>query len=211
MTTRRLALVGVTGPPLFAAIVVFVTAIEWDFLHDIGWSAGLFDNPTPPWPSSTALGNYGFLQVLNFLLLGVSVLALAFALFRLLDVRRKVGPYLLAVAGGAVILSAFKTDFATVRGEAPDTWNGVIHVVAFFVVALAMLLSMFVFASQFRRDERWRSLSRYSLIAALIALASIVVNFAGLGMLFFYVFLATVLVWLMFVAARAFSLGRELG
>lgn len=210
MTTRTLALVGLIGPPLFAAIVFFLSASEWDFLHDIGWSAGLFDNPKPPWPSSTALGDYGFLQVLNFVLLGVSVLAIAVALFRLLAVRRKVGPGLLVVTGAALVFSAFKTDFATVQGDSPDTWNGVIHVIAFFFFALSLLASMFVLASQFRGDERWRSLSRYSLIAGLIALASVIANFAGAGMLFFYAFLAAILSWLTLVAARAFSLTRGL-
>ena len=209
MTTRKLALAGLVGPPLFAVLVVFLTAIEWDFLHDIGWSAGLFNNPKAPWPSSTALGDYGFLQVLNFLLLGISVLALAFALFPLLDVRRKVGPSLLLIAGTAAVCSAFKTDYATVRGDSPDTWNGVVHVIAFFSLAVAMLASMFVLASQFRRDERWRSLSRYSLIGAVIALASIIANFASAGTLFFYVFLAVILPWLTFVAAHALSLARE--
>jgi len=162
-----------------------------------------------PWPSSTALGDYGFLQVLNFLLLGISVLALAFALFRLLAVRRKVGPSLLVIAGTAAVCSAFKTDYATVRGDSPDTWNGVVHVIAFFSLAVAMLASMFVLASQFRRDERWRSLSRYSMIGAVIALASIIANFASAGTLFFYVFLAVILSWLTFVAAHALSLARE--
>jgi heme exporter protein D len=206
MATRKLALAGLIGPPLFAAIVVFLTAIEWDFLHGIGWSAGLFVNPDPPWPSSTALGDYGFLQVLNFLQLGVSVLALAFALFRLLDVRRKVGPTLLALAGAALLGSAFRTDYGTVRGGSPDTWNGVIHGIAFFVFALSLLASMFGLTAQFRRDQRWRSLSRYSLIAGVSALAAIIANFAGAGNLFFYVFLAVTLSWLALVAAHAYSL-----
>jgi hypothetical protein len=71
-----------------------------------------------------------------------------------------------------------------------------------------MLASMFVLASQFRRDERWRSLSHYSLIAAVIALASVVANFAGAGTLFFYVFLAAILSWLTLVAAHARALVR---
>jgi H+/Cl- antiporter ClcA len=186
-----------------------LTAIEWDFLHKLGWSAGLFDNPDTPWPSSTALGDYGFLQVLDFLLLGVSVLALAVALFRLLEVRRKVGPSLLVLLAAGLAGSAVRTDYATARGSGPDTWNGVTHAAALTVVLPAALASMFVLAAQFRRDERWRPWSRYSLLAGTVALACLVAALAGAGSNFFAVFLAVVLAWLSFVSAHALSLVRS--
>ena len=203
MTTRRLALAGLVGPPLFAAIVLVVTALEWDFLHDLGWSAAPFDNPDPPWPSSTALGDYGFLQILNFLLLGLSVLALAVALFRFLDVRRKVGPSLLALTGAALCLSAIRADYGMVNGGGPDTWNGFMHALAFTILLPAALASIFVLAAQFRGDEQWRSLSRYSVIAGVLVLGGIVGTLAGGGSIFFWLFLAALLGWLMLVAARA--------
>ena len=209
MTTRRLVLAGLVGPPLFAVVVVVVTALEWDFLHRVGWTAGLFDNPDPPWPSSTALGRYGFLQILNFILLGVSILALAAALFRLLNVRRKIGPSLLVVLGASLLASAFRADYGMVGGGGPNTWNGTAHAAAFTFLIPATFLSMLALAVQFRRDERWRSLSLYSLLAAAVALASIVVSLAGGGNLFFYIFLATLLAWLSLVAARASSLVRS--
>jgi hypothetical protein len=206
VTTRRLALAGLVGPPLFAAIVLVVTALEWDFLHDLGWSAAPFDSPDPPWPSSTALGDYGFLQIANFLLLGASVLALAISLFRLLDVRRKFGPSLLVLLAFGVGLSAIRTDYRTAYGGGPDTWNGTVHAVAFSIFVPAAVLSMLTLAVQFRRDERWRSLSPHSLIAGLIALASIAATLAGAGTLFFWIFLAALLGWLMLVSARALSI-----
>ena len=209
MTTRRLALAGLVGPPLFAAIVVLVTGLEWDFLHDHGWSAAPFDSPDPPWPSTTALGGYGFLQILNFILLGVSALALAVALFRLL--RRRIGPGLVSLTAVGAGLSAFRADYGMVNGGGPDTWNGTVHAAAFTLLIPAALLSMFVLAVQFRRDERWRSLSVPSLITGLAALGSVVANLAGAGTLFFVIFLLTLVGWLMSVAGRAFSLSRRLG
>src|SRR2546425_2293606 len=209
MTTRRLALAGLLGPPVFAVVVVVVTALEWDFLHGVGWTAGPFDSPDPPWPSSTALGHYGFLQILNFILLGASVLALATALFRLLDVRRKVGASLLVVLGASLLASSFRADYGMVGGGGPDTWNGTVHAAAFTFLIPAAVLSMLALAAQFRRAERWRSLSLYSLLAAVLALASIVVNLAGGGNLFFYTVLALLLGWLSLIAARASSLVRS--
>ncbi len=207
VTTRQLAFVALIGPPLFVATVVALTAIQWEFLHDLGWSAGLLDSPETPWPSSTALGDYGYAQVLSFLLLGASVLALAVALFRLLDVRRRIGPSLLVLLATGFATSAFRTDFATATGAGPDTWNGVAHAAGLTVVIPAALVSMLVLAAQFRRDDRWRPLAGYSLIAAVVALASLVATLTGAGNLFF-VFLAVVLAWLMLVSAHAFSLPR---
>jgi hypothetical protein len=206
VTTRRFALAGLVGPPLFAAIAILVTALEWDFLLKLDWSAGPLDSPDAPWPSSTALGDYGFLTVASFLLLGVSVLALAVALFRLLDARRKVGPSLLVLLGAGLCLAAVRTDYRTAYGGGPDTWNGTVHVIALTVVFPAAVASILALAFQFRRDERWRPLSRYSLIAGLVALASIAASLAFGCNLFFWIFLGVVLAWLTLVSARALSL-----
>jgi hypothetical protein len=210
VTTRYLALAGLIGPPLFASIIVLLTAIEWDFLHDLGWSAGPFDQPDSPaaWPSTTALGAYGFLQVLNFLVLGVSVLALAAALFRLFEARWTLGPSLLVLLAAGFATSAFRTDHGTATGAGPETWNGVTHAAALTVVFPTAVASMFVLAAQFRRDERWHSLSRYSLIAAVVTVASLTATLAGAGNIFFSVFLLVVFSWLSVIAAHALSLTR---
>jgi hypothetical protein len=62
---------------------------------------------------------------------------------------------------------------------------------------------MFVLAAQFRRDERWSSLSRYSVLAGVLVLGGIVGTLAGGGSVFFWLFLAALLGWLMLLAARA--------
>ena len=206
---RRLALAGLVGPSLFATVVIALTALEWDFLHDLGWTAGPFDQPDAPWPSSVGLGNYGFLLVLAFLLLGLSVIALAVVLFRLVDVRWKVGPSLVVILAAGFLLSAFRTDYGSAGGGGPDTWNGAAHAAGLTVVILAGIASMFVLAAQFGRDERWRAFRWRSLAAAVLALASMTGTLAGGGTLFFACFLAIVLVWLSVVSARAVSLTRS--
>src|ERR1700694_2190548 len=94
-STRRLALAGSIGPALFVVIVFVVTVLEWDFLHRLGWH--LVQNSSVPYPSSTALGPYGWLQTLNFIQLGLSIIAIGICLWSTAAVR--VGASLVLVAG----------------------------------------------------------------------------------------------------------------
>jgi MFS family permease len=206
VTTRRLALVGLIGPVLFAALVLLVTAIEWDFLHDLGWNAAPFASPDVRWPSSAALGDSGALMVLGFLALGASILALAGALFRLLGRRRRVGPALLVLLALGAVCTAFRTDYGSAGGGGPETWNGFVHALGFTILVVVSIPAMLVLGARFRRDERWRQVAWYSFGAGLIAVASLAGLLAGGGNLFFYAFLADVLAWLTLVAARALSL-----
>jgi hypothetical protein len=205
VTTRRLALVGLIGPPLFAALVLAVTAIEWDFLHDLGWNAAPFASPDVPWPSSAALGDSGALLVLGFLVLGASILALAVAVFRLLERRRRLGPALLVVLAFGAVCTAFRTDYGSAGGGGPETWNGVVHALGFTILVFVSIPAMLVLGARFRRDERWRRTAWQSFAAALIGVVSLAGFLAGGGNLFFYLFLADVLAWLTLVAARALS------
>ena len=205
MTTRRLALVALLGSPLFATIVLVVTAIEWDFLHDLGWSAAPFDNPDVPWPSSAALGDYGALLVVAFLVLGTSIVALALALFSLLERRWKVGPALLVLLAAGGACAAFRTDYGSAGGGGPETWNGFVHALGFTILIFVSILSMLVLAAQFRGDGRWRRMGAYSLAAASIAVASLAAYLASGGNVFFFTFLVDVLAWLTLVSLRALT------
>ena len=209
MTTRRLALLGAIGPSLFAVLVLTVTAIEWDFLHDLGWRAAPLDNPDVPWPSSAALGDSGALLVVGFLVLGASILALALALFRLLERRWKIGPALLVVLAAGAVCASFRTDYGSAGGGGPESWNGFVHALGFTILVFVPILSMLVFAAQFRSDGRWSRMSAYSLAAVLIAVASIAANLAGGGNAFFFTFLGDVLAWLTLVSARALSVAQS--
>jgi hypothetical protein len=204
ISTRRLALTGLVGPPVFAALIVLATAIEWDFLHDLCWSAGPFDTPDTPWPSSAARGDSGFLVVAAFFVLGVSVVAAAVALYRLLE-RRKTGPVLLALVGTGALAAAVRTDESSAGGGGPETWSGTVHAAGFTVLVFAVLPAMLVLAAQFRHVPSLRGLSRISLVAAAGALVCLVAFLPGGGIVFLFGFLAIVLAWLVVVAARAWS------
>src|SRR3712207_5412740 len=66
---RRAGLAGMLMFPIFAGVVVILTALEWDFLHGLGWTVG--DSGELNYPSGLARGSYGVIQILNFLVLGL--------------------------------------------------------------------------------------------------------------------------------------------
>lgn len=202
-SVRVFGRLAVGGALLFPLLLVVVAAIQWDFLHERGWR--LFDHGNVTWPSGTALGPWGFLQVLNFLVLGVSLLSLAVVLRRFVRVRRNVGPWLVGLMGIALLLSAFRIDepmaFAG-EGGSPETWNGVLHGIGFGLLLITSLLSTIVLGFQLRRDPRWSDLGRVSFAAAIglpLALFGIGTLNGAIG---FYLFLAILLAWIVTLALR---------
>jgi hypothetical protein len=196
---RRLALPAAIAPVVFVVIVALVTAHEWDFLHDLGWH--VWGKTNVPWPSATALGSWGWLQVLNFLQLGLSVILLAVAMGAALPPGRaaRIGRGAAAVVGGSIVALAFKTD--------PDsnhitTWHGAVHAGAFLVLVVFSLVGMFAIWR-----SGWPRLSRPSLVLALVAFAAIAVSFAWAAgsTVIGSVSLLAILVWVELVALR---LGR---
>lgn len=204
LTVRQLASVAVAGALVFPLLLLVVAAIQWDFLHDRGWR--VFDHGDVTWPSGTALGPHGYLQVVNFVVLGLALLALAVALARSVQSHRNAGAWLVGLMGLALLLSAIRIDHPSAfggEGSSPDTWNGVVHGVGFFLLLLATLASMITLGFQFRRDPRWRHLAPFSFGAAI----ALPVAFLGVstinGAVGFYLFLAVILAWIIVLALRA--------
>lgn len=122
------------------------------------------------WPSGLALGPHGWLQIANFLALGLLLLAFAFGVYRRAgNAKTTIAGGLFALAGVAALLLAFKTD--------PDdlaTWHGVVHYVAYLLFVSSLVLAYLFFWFGVRRDPRWgrtRVFSLYALVLVLPALA----------------------------------------
>lgn len=203
-STRRLALAGSIGPALFVVIVIVITVLEWDFLHRLGWH--LVQNSSVPYPSSTAMGPYGWLQTLNFIQLGLSIIAIGIGLWRTVGVRVSAG--LVLVAGVGMLLLMFTTDGTT---DQPTTWHGGIHALAFLLTLFAELLAAVGFAIQLRNNAQWGGVARASiavpvLIVATFFLGGAVQQAGGLiGIISFLV----VLGWYELLALRLLSLTAQ--
>lgn len=167
---RRAALAGMIGPVLFALLIFILTLLEYDFLRGLGWHP--LHESDVPWPSGLALGPYGWLQVINFVLFGFLLITFARGLHRELRPRKwaLVSPALLIVAGSALILCGFKTDPHLANG--PQTIHGWIHTIAFFLLLGSLIPSFFFSWPLLRKEPRWRGYNWYALISGVLALST---------------------------------------
>lgn len=125
--------------------------------------------------SELALGRYGFVQTAAFVLSGLGVLGLAYALLRLTAGAwgSLAGSLLVAVYGvGAILVALFPTDridSASDLGALSTT--GAIHSLVALVSFLSATAGMVIFAWTFSRAARWHSLLPWAAILATAAVS----------------------------------------
>lgn len=196
---RAAAVAGMAGPALFAAVLLALTALQYDFLLGIGWRP--LRNPAGAWPSGLALGPYGWAQSASFVVSGLLLMLFA-AGFHLgaTDGRgSRFGPALLFTAGAAIALMGFETD--PIRRTAPRTPHGLVHDLAFALFVLTLLLAFFFLWRRLSEDPLWRGHARYTLVTGL--LAALFLLLPGVA---YYLFLAVVLIWFEVMALRLWHL-----
>ena len=176
------------GPVLFTSILTTLTFVKYEFLLSLGWHP--IKDPTFDWPSGLALGRFGWIMSLTFIVTGLIMTLFACRLF--LDLKRtpasKLGAMLMAFAGLFLAALAFTTD-PTIR-DYPATWHGRLHDLSFVLLGLTLFPAMIVLGFAFRADERWKSLSLYTWATLALAGPAFFVKGAA-----FYVFLFAILVW----------------
>ena len=92
------------GPALFAAVLLALTALQYNFLLGIGWRP--LRDPAGAWSSGLALGPYGWAQTASFVVSGLLLMLFAAGLhLGATDGRgSRFGPALLFTAGAAIAL-----------------------------------------------------------------------------------------------------------
>ena len=198
------------GPILFTVVVTALTILQYDFLRGLGWHP--IHDPTFDWPSGLALGPYGIIMTLTFIISGCLIALLALRLYLNLSTSSsqrlqpatvsKAGSILLAFAGIAMACLSFTTD-PTIR-DTPATWHGQLHDLSFVLLGLSLMPSMLMLGKAFRNDPRWNHLSLYTWLTAALALPTFFLKGAA-----FYVFLFAVLVWVEVVAIRLHAICNE--
>ena len=195
---KRILLV---GPLLLATVTATLTIIKYDFLRGLGWHP--INDPTFDWPSGLALGPYGIIMTLTFIISGLLMSMLGLRLFLDLSTssRRRLKPGAASKAGSALLMCAglalaalsFTTD-PTIR-TTPATLHGRLHDLSFVLLGLSLMPGMLILGKAFRDDPRWHSFGLYTWITAALALPTFFLKGA-----FFYVFLFAILLWTELVA-----------
>jgi hypothetical protein len=198
VSTRPLGRFALVMAPTFGIVVAILTALEWDFLHDHGWGLVHAKSSSIAWPSGTADGRFGWVQVANFALLGLAVLGLRVALRRSIAVRARVAPLLLGAMGLALLACTPKTD----KSQSPKTWHGYVHAIASLTLFALSIVTVPLVWRWLRRDPAWAGESRVSAVAAVFVAGGLVVSFVENGSIAFCVYLAALLAWIAMLGAR---------
>jgi hypothetical protein len=186
---------GIIGPVLFGVVLTILTILKYDFLLSLGWHP--LTAPTFDWPSGLALGDYGWIMTVTFILSGLMMILFASGLRLSLSRVRPAGTgtLLLSLAGLALMGLSFTTDptLTTIT----RTWHGLLHDASFVLLGLTLMPAMIALGFAFRNNEYWNPLYLYTWITVALALPTFWLKGAA-----FYVFLFAVLVWCEVIAFR---------
>ena len=177
------ALAGMAVPPIFGAVILSLSVLQYDFMRGLGWHplyAVRLD-----WPSGLALGPLGGVMVAGFVLCGAALALFAVGIGRMFGVW---GSRLIFGSGIAMALMAFLTD-PTLDG-AGRSWHGWIHDLAFLAFGLLLLAGLFTLGFGLRRRAGWGGFSRYTLVTAVAAAA--LFPLPGVA---FYAFMSVLFAW----------------
>ena len=163
--------------------------------------------------SDLAVGEFGFIMTINFLVRGVLSLLFIYAFLRTLDYAKvarsqfRTGTYLLgAWAVGAILLAVFPTDVPAT----PISWHEAIHIVLAIIVFIGAAFGTLSISQKLPQNGAFRGLKRIALPLSIIVVVLLVVD---LGLFFFVhlnsrigglterLFLGSVLLWIAVVSA----------
>jgi hypothetical membrane protein len=161
--TDGLLIIGALAAAVFVVVVLVEGAVRPDY------------DPIYHTGSELSLGDRGWVQITNFLQVGVGMLAYAAGIYRVLDTLG--GAVLLAISGLALIAAGvFVVDPR--RGYPPDavyddagrgTWHHQLHEVTGPVAFIAMFGACVIVAGQL--DGAWRT---YTIVTAVVGLAMLI-------------------------------------
>ena len=195
-------LAGLLAGPFFLISVGLNTWASLGYLHQLGWE--FVGGEQVPWPSSLALGPYGWAQIATFVITGLAIVALAVALRHQLPHRRTSGVAvaLLALSGVALILAAFRVDTPMLSGGSPATWHGWVHAIAFLLIIATGVLAPLTMAFAMRGDAGWRPVTIASVAASALFVVFLVLPW---GNATFLLAIITLFAWIASVAVRLLS------
>jgi hypothetical membrane protein len=189
--TRLLLLCGVIAGPFFLLLVLIQDYTVPDF------------NPRLHLLSQLSLGEWGWVQIANFVLAGVLNLLYAAGLWRRLHPGRAGtwGPLLIGAYGlGLIVVGVFRTDPANgfppgVVAPTQPSWHGAIHALGGLFVFVVLAAALAVFARFFlaRKERGW---AFYFLTSAVLLLVIFFWGFTAAALTVRTLRLATLVGWM---------------
>ena len=140
-----------------------------------GWLRPGYD-PRSTFISELSIGPRGWVQILNFIILGMLFLVFAWGVadeFRE-GKASKAGPILLAIIGFSFLVSGpLVTDVAATPRDQMSL-HGILHGIFGALVFSLSPISCFVFWRRFRQDPNWQPLKGWTLTAGIITTAAVI-------------------------------------
>jgi hypothetical protein len=201
---RTAGLAGLAVAPVYFGVVILVTALEWNWLHGLGWSVlGSYDLA---YPSVTARGDFGVIQMLNFATVAVLV-ALFTRGFRREFRHRRSG--WIATGGLALCTVAVAMDVAPANlpGEAAS-WHDTLHGIGFLLFILGSMVAMVASALALRGNVDWRGWRWLGWTPGLL-LAVVFASDAMPGETGLLVFLVLMIGWFSVMGGHLAALARD--
>jgi hypothetical membrane protein len=159
-TQQGLAICGIIGPIFFTIVLIILGFLHPEYNHITQYISelGAVDAPY-------AL----IMNTLGFTLLGILIIAFAFALEYGVKNENglKIGPILVAISGISFGLCGI---FICDSGCIPISTIGFIHGYTCFIALYALILAPFFMFYRLASDDRWKNYHIYSLTIAVIAL-----------------------------------------
>ncbi|MGD0249540.1 MAG: DUF998 domain-containing protein [Thermoplasmata archaeon] len=169
--------------------------------------------------SDLAVGPYGYVMTLNFLMRGILSLSFLVGLSAAtgLGSRSRAGVAFLAAWGvGAFILAASPTDVSVTE----TTGHGKLHLLVAFIAFLAAVVGEVLLSRRFSEEPRLRPIAGPSQLISVLAAVSVVLLFVGTGVPYLLrhafgllerIFLGFVLAWILVVSLYLLGSVRSYG
>jgi Protein of unknown function (DUF998) len=158
-------ILGLLAPSIFVFTFTILGFIQHDF-HAMSM-----------YVSALSLGNFAWIQITNFLVLGIFLLAFAIQIFKdhSIENKSKAAPILLLISALCFLFSGpFVMDpMGTPQNEM--TTHGLIHGILGGIVFMLMPITCFVFYKSFERSEHWKRFRKWTLLAAMIISTDLVI------------------------------------
>ena len=138
-------------------------------------------NPIQNYISELAIAPNGWIQIVSFLFLGVSIIFFALGIRATFPTGRasKAAPVLFIIIGFSYILSGLFVTDPQAMFDNQQTPHGIIHGIVGALVFSLSAISCFVLGRRFHIDEEWQSMSAFSFVSGVIMLILIVMMKIG--------------------------------